>query len=222
MAYSQLAAKFLENRGVSVGRIFTGVQIMPNECLVRGENPPRPAEFVGKTVILYLGYLWKRKGVDYLIEAVKSIHDRRAVLLIAGSGPEENRLRQLADGSDNIRFLGYADKSKKAWLYEIADIFVLPTLHDAWGLVINEAMFYGLPVITTTAAGGSDIVSDNGIIVPAGNVNALRDALLLLIRDQTLRLRMGNRSRVMSGSLDLDVGVSALYQAVDCVVSRGK
>jgi len=106
-----------------------------------------------------------------------SLSRRDATLKIMGIGEEEDKLKSLAIGEKNIVFLGYLEEEEKAKYYATTDIFVLPTLFDPWGLVINEAMYHGLPIITTSAAGATDLIRGNGIIVKAGDESQLKQAI---------------------------------------------
>ena len=78
-----------------------------------------------------------------------------------------------------------------------ADLFVLPTRYDVWGLVINEAMSFGLPIITTDMCiAGMELVVDgfNGFIVPVGNVEELRDRMVYVLSDDSISSKMGESS----------------------------
>jgi glycosyltransferase involved in cell wall biosynthesis len=195
VAYGTRATAFLVQRGVPPERIVTGVQVVP-----RGQTPTVEVSkdemgFGGKKVILSVGYLVARKGLDLLIKAFRGIGRGDAVLVIAGWGDQEAYLRHLAGGASNICFPGYVDGELKARYYAVADVFVMPTFHDPWGLVVNEAMAYGLPIIVTDRAGcAPDLVSDNGYVVPAGDVDALQEAIERLLDDDCLRREMGRRS----------------------------
>lgn len=86
--------------------------------------------------------------------------------MIAGTGPFEEKLKKKASGDERIEFLGYISEQKKADYFDVADLFVLPTHHDPWGLVVNEAINYGTPVITTEAAGAKELLVEENIFAP--------------------------------------------------------
>lgn len=195
IAYSTKAKEYLVKRGVSEEKIFIGGQVMPEELLQEVNISKQDTEYKDKIVILTISYLSKRKGIDYLIEAFKGLNFKNTVLIIGGTGEEERNLKLLAGNNPNIYFVGYVDGFEKFRLYSIADIFVLPTLYDPWGLVVNEAMYFGLPIIVTDAAGCSEMIKDNGLVVPPADREGLREAIKVLVENKSLREKMGRRSK---------------------------
>jgi glycosyltransferase involved in cell wall biosynthesis len=120
-------------------------------------------------------------------------------LLLLGDGPEEAQLRRAcADrGIENVVFAGFKQKPELPRYYAMADVFVFPTLGDPYGLVVDEAMACGLPVISTSAAGEiRDRIEDgvNGYIVPPEDVVTLSERMLYLAKNSDLRSRMGDAS----------------------------
>ena len=195
IAYSTKAKEYLVKRGVSEKKIFIGGQVMPEELLQEVNISKQDTEYKDKIVILTISYLRKPKGIDYLIEGFKELDFKNTVLIIGGTGEEERNLKLLAGNNPNIYFVGYVDGFEKFRLYSIADIFVLPTLYDPWGLVVNEAMYFGLPIIVTDAAGCSEMIKDNGLVVPPADREGLREAIKVLVENKSLREKMGRRSK---------------------------
>jgi glycosyltransferase involved in cell wall biosynthesis len=185
LAFTQHAQIFLEQQGIPKADISRTYQIMPLELL---PEPNTKAKRNGKT-FLYLGYLNERKGVNYLIEAFKQIEDPMAQLIIAGTGPTEAALKTQAKNDRRISFVGYVEGQAKANLYARADIFILPTLLDVWGLVINEAIRYGLAIICSDAAMAKEIISsDVGQTFNVGDVFDLQKRMEEMLKNQK-RLR---------------------------------
>lgn len=220
VAHSQMSRDFLIKRGAPASKIFTGAYIMPKELLPEVAVKKKRTKYRGKKVILSLGYLQKRKGNDYLIKAFKQLNLENTELIIAGSGPEERRLKSLAGDCKHIHFPGYVRGKEKAKYYSIADVFVLPTLHDPWGLVINEALYYGTPVITTEAAGGKDLIKEreNGLIIPPRSVRALKKSLESILQEKTLRRMKENVVRYPSGT-EVREGIKPFLKAIKEVIS---
>ena len=146
-----------------------------------------------KKIILSVSYLQKRKGIQYLIEAVLNMNRPDTVLFIVGDGEYRQALQALVpEQRTEIRFLGYDEETAK--YYAIADIFVMPSFSDPWGLTINEAMVAGLPVITTTNVGAQELIQGNGFVIPPRDSKALQEALECLLDNEQLRHEMGQRS----------------------------
>lgn len=176
VAFSQMAEQFLKRRGVPKEKIDNQIQVMPEELLPEPEDYKLNEKYSGKKMILSLGYLEERKGVQDLIEAFQRIEDEDYRLVIAGKGPYEEELKDQSGGNDQIEFAGYLSEQEKANYFDAADLFVLPTHHDPWGLVVNESLNYGTPAITTEAAGAKEILDDEKIFSP-GSVQELRELL---------------------------------------------
>jgi len=144
-------------------------------------------------------------------------------LLIAGDGEERAALEARVRDSDcsDSRFLGFLNQMELPAFYDLIDIFVLPSNQDAWGLVVNEAMIAGKPVIVTDRVGcHPDLVQNgvNGFVYGAGDVKALSECLRCLIADPELRKRMGENSRRIVSEYSFEQDVigfrKALAQAV--------
>lgn len=130
-------------------------------------------------VILSVGQFIYRKGFDILIEACRYI-DKNIGVYIVGGEPTDEYIKMKEDyGLSNVHFEGFKLKDELTEYFKMADIFVLPTREDIWGLVINEAMACGLPVVTTdNCVAGLELVDEkNGAIVPVGNSRALAEVI---------------------------------------------
>lgn len=162
--------------------------------------------------VLYVGRLAREKGVDVLLHATA---DLDATVVLAGAGPEEERLRALAPRG--TRFLGHVDRDELPALYAAADVLVLPSLSEPWGMPLNEGAAAGLPLVATDAVGAAwDLVDDgvNGFRVPAADAAALHDALERLIADGDLRRSAGARSRELAASFTPEAWADAVAAEV--------
>jgi glycosyltransferase involved in cell wall biosynthesis len=139
---------------------------------------------------LYVGRHDPEKGLDVLLDAFDGVPGR---LVLAGSGTEAAALEQRAD--DRVTFLGPVPRDQTPRLYASADVFVLPSRSEQWGMVLNEAAAAGLPLVATDAAGAAYELVDDDPRVPAGDVEALRVALQRLATDPDLRQAGGERAR---------------------------
>ncbi len=156
-----------------------------------------PARF-----ILFVGRLVPEKGVFDLLEAYAKLESglRSEVgLVFAGDGVSREELAQRAKriSPGMVCFPGFAQREDLAGLYALAEALVLPTHSDPWGLVVNEAMACGLPIIVSSVAGCSaDLVEDgwNGYVVPPRDSEKLSVAVDSLARQPELKPRMSARS----------------------------
>jgi glycosyltransferase involved in cell wall biosynthesis len=128
--------------------------------------------------VLFVGAVNLGKGIHYLMEAAQGLNAGRFEFVIAGN--IEISKQALNRAPSNIRFLGYLPKDRVVSCYRQADVFVFPTLSDGFGIAQIEAMAHGLPVISTKNCG--DVVTDgkDGLVIEAGDADALRQALARL------------------------------------------
>jgi glycosyltransferase involved in cell wall biosynthesis len=153
------------------------------------------------TVVVQVGSLIHRKGVDLLLNAF--VHLRKehpsSHLIVAGDGPERISLQRLAHAlalDGHVHFLGFVESSG-ALFRDVADIVVSPSRGEGFGLTVIEAGWFGVPVVATDTPGMREILTDgvNGLVVPVGDVAALTRALRTLARDPVLRARLGDAAR---------------------------
>lgn len=137
-------------------------------------------------IVLAVGQFIQRKGFDILIKSSKSVSENTGIYIIGGEPEHEYKSLLEKTECKNIYFIGFKKPTELSDYYRAADIFVLPTREDIWGLVINEAMSFGLPVITTERclAGVEMIENDkNGLIVPVDDPEKLSIAMNGLLTD---------------------------------------
>lgn len=102
-----------------------------------------------KKIVLSVGQFIYRKGYDILLNACKGLDQEIGIYIVGGQATEEYIKMKENLGLTNVHFIDFKKKEELVEYYSAADLFVLPTREDIWGLVINEAMAYGLPIITT-------------------------------------------------------------------------
>ena len=127
-------------------------------------------------MILSIGHFIYRKGFDWMIEAYKNLDKSIGIYIIGGKPTNEYLKLKEKYKMDNLHFVDFQDKESVLNWYRSADLFVLPTREDIWGLVINEAMSQGLPVITTNKCiAGLELIEDgkNGYIIDVENKEML-------------------------------------------------
>ncbi len=167
----------------------------------RGELQRELALQPGRPVILFASKLQHRKHCDHLLQAFLQLPDgpNAPYLVIVGDGEEMPALRQLVQqsGTNRVRFAGFQNQRELPRFFDLSTVFVLPSRHEAWGLIVNEAMAAGLPVIVSDDMGCAvDLVrhGENGFIYPFGNVDALAAALHAVLQPG-ISERMGRSSQ---------------------------
>lgn len=152
--------------------------------------------------VLYVGSISIRKGLRYLIQAFASIQHPRKKLIIVGPRSMPDGLHDL-NIPNEVTFTGVLKGESLKEMYQLADVFCLPTLEDGFGLVLGEALSYGLPVITTTNSGGHDLLTDGkeGFIVPIRNAVSIGEKLQLLADDIPLRHSMHLAAQAKTSSI---------------------
>jgi len=190
-----------------VNNAFPGdYEIIPNGIDVERftqNAAPWPQYQDGKTNILFVGRLEKRKGLRYLLDAYSRIKwDLPNIrLLVVGSGnPDKESHRILAArGLQDVEFLGPVSQEDLPRYYATADIFCSPaTGSESFGIVLLEAMASGKPVVASDIEGYASIMSDGrqGILIPPKDSEALSAALARLVQDPSLRQQMGAEGRL--------------------------
>jgi glycosyltransferase involved in cell wall biosynthesis len=185
-------------------------------------------------IVLYLGRLEESKGVDFLVKAFALLNCDDAVLLVAGNGSVRQELEALVREKDlqhKTRFVGYVPPEDTPAYYAIADLLVLPSVtmptgKEPWGLVVNEAMNQGVPVVATeavgAAAGGLVQSGVNGFVVPERDSTALAQAIEQILTDSKLRGELSQGGRRVIAEWDNEKMVNGFRQAIEYAVSKRK
>ena len=210
-----------ELRALDVGsvQIVSSGQVMPSFDTAYDQN----RRTAGVVLILFLGYFRPEKRADRLVEAFVGADrcGQSARLLLIGSGPEEQRLRAMCTGRDDITFLGYLEgREKMEWLCS-ADVLVVPSDHEPWGLVVNEALLAGTPVVVSDRVAASQLVDGTvGAVFPADDSAALRKLLSTIICDQRTREGWKEGARLVDRKRlgDPSYMVSAIERAIRAVL----
>jgi glycosyltransferase involved in cell wall biosynthesis len=177
-------------------------------------------------VILYVALMRPFKRPFDVVYATEQLSGESAALVMVGGGPEYQRLETYCNDRNirNVYLVGPKNQGELPKYYAMADIFVMPSgVGETWGLVINEAMCCGLPVVASDVIpSGVDLVKhgENGFIYQAGNVEELAGFLERLITDPILRQKMGLRSREIVSAWSYDTDVKAILHALEIVAKR--
>ncbi len=147
--------------------------------------------------ILFAGQTGFRKGVLYLLQAVKELNLPDCQVWLLGS-IEEAIKPFLSKYEDIFKYFGPVPRSDLTRYYSGADVFVLPSIEDGWGLVVGEAMACGTPVIVSQNAGSAEMVveGETGFVVPVREVEILKAKISYLYQNRTKAKEMGQNALV--------------------------
>jgi len=223
---------FYEYYGVSRERLFFAPYTVDNSYFrqwakrlapYRDEIRARWGIHDKRPVILYVGKLVPWKQPLALLEAYRLVRQQYpCALLYAGDGALRTVIEEKVHEANipDVVITGFLNQSEISQAYTVADILVLYSSHEPWGLVVNEGMNFELPVIVSNRVGcAPDLVrhGENGYIVPYDNVEALAEALLSLVRDPQQRIEMGRRSLNLIENWDIPQTVEGIITAAKSV-----
>ena len=239
LAIGKLNADYYRELGVAPDHIFLAPYAVDNAHFRQRIAAARPGREALRArlgladaapVILYAGKFIARKRPGDLIAAYRQAlpaleaQGRPAPwLLLAGSGETLEAARAEAEGLARVRFLGFQSQAELAALFDLCDLFVMPSGVEPWGLVVNEVMNAARPVIVTDQCGcAPDLVrpGETGYVYPTGNVARLAGHLAALCADAALRARMGEAALALVSTWDFEANARALALALDWLDGR--
>lgn len=175
-------------------------------------------------IVLYCAKLQPWKRPQDLLRAFAKAQLGNSILIMAGEGPlraELERETVRLQISDRVRYLGFVNQSQLPSIYTAADLLVLPSSYEAFGVVVNEASLCGCPVVASDCVGAArDLIApiDAGLIYPSGNVEALKQTLEQVLSDRIrlseLRLAVRRRMETWSPRENIAGAVEAVRRAV--------
>jgi len=219
ISYGNSSTEYLRSLGVTGDRIVQ-IQNGVDEHLFSPDAPPAFA-ISPRPVLLYVGQFTMRKGVESLLGAAAALQQGgfEFSLLLVGSGPDGAVLQQLADTVKlrNVHFFPSRRPAEMPSVYCSADALVFPTLEDVWGLVANEAMLCGLPVLCSKLAGCADELFPPQNIFDPRDANEFKSKLREAIEG---RLPKPDRSRLTPTSQTLTQLIGALDMSMNAPASK--
>jgi len=178
-----------------------------------------------RPIILYAGKFTDRKRPTDLLSAYTNLspdgrREPHAYLLYVGEGELRSELEKRAAqlGWKSIRFVGFKNQTEIPAFYDLCDVFVMPSLSEPWGLVVNEAMNAKRPIVISDKVGcAPDLVrhGENGLIFRGGDPSSLHRALVQILSDSDRRESMGLRSLTIINSWSYEEDVYGLRQALE-------
>ena len=211
-------------RGVEDAKIFTAAQA------VDGTRFAVPSDPAGSRELLFVGRFEEQKGLRDLVAAFSEVEDDSLRLVFVGNGPLEAELREHAQRDRRIQVIGHVPQERIPERLAAARCLVLPSIttvdiKETWGLVVNEAMHAGLPVVASDAVGAAaaGLVEDGvtGFVVPERDPDRLAAALRAIAVDDALVGRMGQAGRERVKAYTFEAMADAFEEAVQYAARRG-
>jgi glycosyltransferase involved in cell wall biosynthesis len=189
--------------GAQSERVFARPYEVPvSSALLQFQNPlPEWLRSQPKPIFLFIGQLIPRKGIEYLLKAcanLKASGIKEYTLLIIGEGEQRHELETFSQEHDlPVKWLGWIDYCSLGSYFKVADVFVLPTIEDTWGMVVLEAMAFGKPILCSKGAGASELVveGESGYLFEPENIEDLAQAMRCFVNRPDLITVMGKTSQ---------------------------
>ncbi len=183
-----------------------------------------------RPVILFASKLQERKHADHLIQAfgkllASELAYAAPYLVIVGDGEERFKLEASTReaGLEDVRFAGFRNQTELPSFFALCDVFVLPSRHEPWGLITNEVMASGRPLVLSSDVGAArDLVTDGveGFVYPFGDVEALTVALGKVLSSKETSQKMGDAAAKRVTDWDFEADVRGLRAALAAVTHR--
>jgi len=226
--------QYLLERGAGPGSIFPVGNTIDNQGYLQvyrryskiGRTElSQKLDLVDKKILLFVGRLVDVKGLFDLLDAFIIVNNRvaNATLLIVGDGYLEAKLWDYCRENNiaSVKFAGFIQPSELGEIYLCADVFVLPSHYETWGLVLNEAMIYGLPVVTTSSVGAAGEIVQNGktgFVVPPRDPEQLADAIVRIFSDEALAISMGENAQALIAEHTPERSAQGFVEAIEYAI----
>lgn len=178
-------------------------------------------KLAGKRIVLFVGPVIKRKGVEYLIKAIpiilENIKEKNIIFIFTGSGDYIEEAKKLAiklNVMNEIIFTDIINFRDLLTFYQISDIFILPSLSEGVPTSILEAMFFKLPVISSDIPGIRDYFKDSALLIPPKDEKRLAKSIIILLEDEKLRKMLSNKGKELIDSKFLWEKVAKEYELI--------
>ena len=200
-------AYLVDTLQVQEEKVFARPYQIPDQQALQQVTEDSSQDLLGdlkRPVFLYIGQIVRRKGIPFLLEACSILEQKgyqNYTVIIVGDGIDReevegwSRDRGLAD---RVRWVGWVQYGELGNYFQVADVFVFPTLEDIWGMVVLEAMIFGKPVLCSKWAGAFEMIveGENGYVFDPHEPEKLADLMSLFIQQPELIETMGKRSQV--------------------------
>jgi glycosyltransferase involved in cell wall biosynthesis len=209
----------LQNMGIDNSRIFPFGYFVDRLSI----NPHKNS-YPKKTSLklIFVGSLISRKGLVTLFKAIKICHENNVNVSLDVYGPgDPNIFKEIPK---NVSFEGSVNFGEAQRVIKEYDILVLPSLHDGWGVVVNEALLQGVPVIVSDAAGASTLVekSGAGCVFRVGDEKDLADKISYLVHSPHLRNQWASNAMNFKEKISTKIAAQYLYACLQFATGSKK
>lgn len=209
-------------------RVFVQPYEIPDTKTLATQENIEQDTALQRPVFLFVGHIIPRKGLHILLEACKILQQqgyREYTLQIVGDGPQREELEKFSQEhhlTDRIQWIGRVDYNLISAYFRNADVFVLPTLEDTWGVVVLEAMLMGKPVLCSTGAGTAELVvhGENGYVFDPTQPEKLAEFMRQFI-DRPIAIHdMGKRAQKIMSQYTPEAASKRLAQVTNMVLNN--
>lgn len=238
---SVLAQRFLENKGYdNVKTVGVGLDYerFENETEMAAETKPIVDYMKVHKCLLYVGSLWNVKNYPFLLEVFQKVRERDPDIKLVTIGrsiaspiaklfgktnesyAKEVEARFPKEVMDNVYHVDKVPNPQLKYIYPLAKVFLLPSHFEIFGMVLLEAMYFGVPVVTRLNGGSSSMIEgrDSGLIVDAYNSDKWADAVFKYLNDPGFAQRISeNSQRIVKEEFTWDAIIKKMIKEIDCV-----
>jgi len=208
-------------------RVFAHPYEVPSLTSLPITDNPTLFPSLVKPIFLFVGGIIPRKGLQCLLEACVILNKRGVKdysLMIVGDGEQRQELEQFCQDNtltEQVAWIGRVGYNELGNYFNQADVFVLPTLEDTWGVVVLEAMMLGKPIICSKMAGVSELIAEgkNGYTFDPSLPNSLADLMELFIKNLGLTVAFGTASKCLMNQYSPEAGAEFLKQVIKAINS---
>jgi glycosyltransferase involved in cell wall biosynthesis len=231
LSTGKLTDEYLMHYGASKARIFRYPfsSVREKDCYLPTEEERRQKKqelgIKEELAVISVGQFIPRKGMDLLMKCASGLPENVGIYLIGGEPKEDYLALQEKLGANKIHFVGFQEKGKLREYYIAADVFAFPTREDIWGLVLQEAMAFGLPCVASDRAIAShELIKDgtNGYMTDPKNTEEMTEKLNALLSDSEKRSCMGRAAYETAKSYTIETMAKRHMEILEQLVLREK
>ena len=192
--------EFIHHYQIAPGKIDLGIQGIDTKVFhsVPTDKLRQELGLVGKKILLFVGFMNARKGLEYLAQALQLLPENVHLLLVGRWDPPCRHIffQEVGQAARRVHEIGFIPDEDRPMYYSLADLYVSPSLLEGLGITPIEAQACGTPAIVTSASSGPEEVTDKDCIAPPGDAVALAQVILRLLKDPDRRRSIGTQAQL--------------------------